>query len=677
MKKKTVHLFGVLLASAVALSGCAGTSNEEYVFKNAGFEQGTLSGWTAEGGAFTSACVYNQSEDEQGNPYYKEGEFFLYGGAAPEGSVGTLTSEPFKLKGNGRIGFLIGAGSDASKCYVAVCDTDGNELIRRGNDDYGTAGFYDSLHRVVIDASEYLGKEVVIKVVDSDSGSGMHNYINVDDFIVNYQGEEDVVSKTFVADKYIEENMGSVVTQYRHTYHAMPPVGWMNDPNGFSYAFGKYQLFYQFHPYSSAWGPMHWGHYSSEDFIKWELMPTAIGPDTSYDKDGCFSGTAIVKDGELYLMYTSVADGKQTQALAKSSDGVTFEKVGRVIGSDKVPANSSRADFRDPKVFLRGDSYYAVMGSKNNDGDGQLLLYKSADLQNWSYVGTVWKDDRTTMGIYECPDLAVIDGTDVLITSPQGFATGGWRYENVHSAIYMTGSLDTQSGQFARVTEDEIDSGFDFYAPQTLTAPDGRVIMIAWMQMWDRTMPTQAHGWAGAATLPRELTLKDGKLYQAPVREIEKYRKNEVNVTEASISGEQSFDGVEGTKTELCFTLDVGDAAQAGVKVFCGTEHETRIYYDRESGLVIFDRSDMGTRISGNAKELNASKRSVKAEVRDNKIEFRIFLDVSSCEVFLNGGERTMTGNVYSDPSDTGIRFFAEGGSARILSLYKYDIVVE
>ena len=85
----------------------------------------------------------------------------------------------------------------------------------------------------------------------------------------------------------------------------------------------------------------------------------------------------------------------------------------------------------------------------------------------------------------------------------------------------------------------------------------------------------------------------------------------------------------------------------------------------------------MGTRISGSAKELNASKRSVKAEVRDNKIEFRIFLDVSSCEVFLNGGERTMTGNVYSDPSDTGIRFFAEGGSARILSLCKYDIVVE
>lgn len=171
-----------------------------------------------------------------------------------------------------------------------MCDTKGNELIRRGNDAYGVAGFYDSMHRVVIDAGEYVGKEVVIKVVDNDMSVQAHNYINVDDFIVNYQGEEEEVSKTLEADKYIEENMASVNPQYRNTYHAMPPVGWMNDPNGFNYAFGKYQLFYQFHPYSSAWGPMHWGHYTSSDLIKWELAPTALAPDTPYDKDGCFSG---------------------------------------------------------------------------------------------------------------------------------------------------------------------------------------------------------------------------------------------------------------------------------------------------------------------------------------------------------------------------------------------------
>src|SRR5699024_11051140 len=105
---------------------------------------------------------------------------------------------------------------------------------------------------------------------------------------------------------------------FRHTYHAMPPVGWMNDPNGLCYAFGKYHVFYQFHPYAAAWGPMHWGHYTSNDLIRWELQPTALAPDCAYDKDGCFSGSAIVKDGMLYLMYTAVADGKQTQAFARS-----------------------------------------------------------------------------------------------------------------------------------------------------------------------------------------------------------------------------------------------------------------------------------------------------------------------------------------------------------------------
>lgn len=665
----------IALAGVLAFAGCSGVKKEEYTFFNSGFERGTLNGWTAAGSAFTDACVSIAEKDGNGNFYYKEGDFFLYGGAAGESATGTLTGEEFKLEGNGRIGLLIGAGSDPDKCYVAVCDTKGNELVRKGNESYGTAGFYDSMHRVVIDAGEYIDKKVVIKVVDNDAGIGAHNYLNIDDVIINYQGEEEKVGKALMADKYIRKNVGTVNQAYRHTYHVMPPIGWMNDPNGFGYAFGKFQFFYQFHPYSSAWGPMHWGHYTSKDLIKWELEPTALAPDTPYDKDGCFSGSSIVKDGKMYLMYTSVADGKQTQALAVSTDGVNFEKMNRVIGSGDVPGDSSQADFRDPKVFKRGDSYYAIIGSRGNDGAGQLLLYRSPDIVNWEYVGKVWKDHRTG-GIYECPDFTTIDGRDVLIASPQNFATDGWRHENVHGNLYMTGTLDTSTGEFKRDYEDEIDSGFDFYAPQTLTAPDGRVILTAWMQMWGRTMPTQAHGWTGAAVLPRELTLKDGKLYQSPVREIEKYRTGKIYFEDRQVSGEIALEGVSGTKTELCFTLDLGNAAKTGVKVFRGTEHETSIYYDRVKDLVIFDRSQMGTRISGEGKEQNAVVRSTKVSVKNNKLQFRIFLDVSSCEVFLNGGERAMTGNVYSESGDTGISFFAEGGTATIETLEKYEIRV-
>ena len=674
--KKIRSVTAAALALAFALGGCGGGAAPEKGFNNSGFERGTLKGWTAEGSAFTDDCVSLDDKSRDGNYYYKEGEFFFSGALAPKGAQGSLTSETFTIEGD-KIGFLIGAGSDPSKCYVSIVDTKGNELARRGNDEFGMAGYYDSMHRVTVDVGEFKGKKAAVKIVDLDSGTDNYNYLNVDDFILNYRGETEQVSRTKAVDKYIAENADKISkSAYRHTYHAMPPVGWMNDPNGFGYAFGKYHLFYQFHPYSAAWGPMHWGHYTSSDFIKWELMPTALAPDTQFDADGCFSGTSIVDGDTMYLMYTAVNNPYQTQALAESKDGINFTKRGMVIGSDAVPSGSSKSDFRDPKVFKRNGKFYALIGSKTNAGEGQILLYSSNDLQQWDYVGVAHRDRRTTAGIYECPDIATIDGKDIIISSPQGMATQGWRHENLHSNLYMVGSLDTGTGAFTRESEDEIDSGLDFYAPQTMRTPDGRTVMIAWMQMWSRSLPTQAHGWAGATTLPRELTLKNGKLYQAPVREIEKYRKNEVKHAALEVNGEAGADGVFGVTVELQFTLDIGDARRAGVKLFCGDEHETLVYYDRSTGLVTFDRSGCGTRISGDGKELDASVRSAQVEVKDNKVKFRIFLDKSSAEVFVNDGERTLTANVYSSPSDTGIKFFSEGGTATVRDIVKYDIVV-
>lgn len=673
---KTKGITSVMLALSLALGGCATDKPiGEKRFENSGFERGTLRGWTAEGAAFGDECVSVDNKDADGNYYYKEGEFFFSGGKAPKGTRGTLTSETFTIEGD-KIGFLIGAGSDPDKCYVSIVDEKGNELARRGNDEFGMAGYYNSMHRVVIDVSAHKGKKAAVKIVDNDAGNDNFNYLNVDDFILNYQGETEEVSKTKAADKYISENSSKINAQYRHTYHAMPPVGWMNDPNGFGYAFGKYQLFYQFHPYSSAWGPMHWGHYQSSDLVKWELMPTALAPDTAFDANGCFSGTSIVHNDKMYLMYTAVLDPFQTQALAVSDDGIKFTKRGRVISSDATPPDSSKNDFRDPKVFRRGDSFYALIGSKSNAGEGQILLYKSADLMQWQYVGVAHRDRRTN-GIYECPDLATFGDKDVLITSPQGFATNEWRHENLHSNLYMVGNLNTETGKFTVENEDEIDSGLDFYAPQTMSSPDGRTIMIAWMQMWSRSLPTQAHGWAGAMILPRELSLVNGKLYQKPIREIEAYRQNKVEKDSLTVNGEASVEGVEGTTVELSFTLDMGTASRAGVKIFAGLDHETLVYYDKATDLVVIDRSECGVRITGDGKEKDAAIRHAKVDVKNNSVTFRIFLDKSSAEVFINDGERTLTSNVYSSPSDTGIKFFSQGGAATVRNLTKYDIVVD
>ncbi len=479
---------------------------------------------------------------------------------------------------------------------------------------------------------------------------------------------------TRIADLYIVHNLAAVNGGSRHTYHAMPPVGWMNDPNGFNEAFGKYHLFYQFYPFGPEWDSIHWGHYTTQDFVKWKLEPTALAPDGEYDGGGCFSGSSIVKDGKLYLLYTSVLSETQTQSLAVSEDGVHFEKLGVVIPGSALPAECLRSDFRDPKVFARGGVYYLIAGSMAESGEGMLLLFRSADLKDWKFVSVLRKDSLTTRGIYECPDLFELGGHDVMLASPQGYETEGWRYENVQSSIYMVGKLDAEKGVFEKLYEDEIDGGLDFYAPQTMKTRDGRTIMIAWMQMWHRTMPTAKHGWAGAMTLPRELSLKDGKLYQRPVREIERYRWNPVSYTNVKIESNTELTKVNGTKIELCFTLDLGTAERVGLKFYRKGEHDARIYYDRKADMVIFDRSRMGMEIAHDQKEKDASVRSVKVRIENNCLDMRIFLDVSSCELFLNGGERTMTGNVYSDGD--GIAFFSEGGSAKLVRLDKYDIVV-
>ncbi len=479
---------------------------------------------------------------------------------------------------------------------------------------------------------------------------------------------------TKIADLYIVHNLAAVNGNSRCTYHVMPPVGWMNDPNGFGEGFGKYHLFYQFYPYGPSWDSMHWGHYTTEDFVKWKMEPTALAPDGKDDCDGCYSGSSVMKDGKMYLFYTSVAGGKQTQSLAVSEDGVHFEKLGVVLSGDRLPAWCARSDFRDPKVFLREGKYYMLAGALTEKKEGAILLFRSDDLTKWEFVNAVRRDALTTRGIYECPDFFELGGKDVLLTSPQGYPTEDWRYENVQSSLYMLGALDVKRGEFLKEYEDEIDGGFDFYAPQTLKTRDGRIVMIAWMQMWQRFFPTAKHGWAGSMTLPRELTLRDGRLFQSPVREIERYRWNPVRFSNATIGSGNELTKVNGSKVELSFTLDLGTAKQAGIKVFQSGERDARIYYDREKDRVVFDRSRMGIEISHDADEKDASVRSVKVEIKNNRLSMRIFLDVSSCEVFLNGGERTMTGNVYSDGD--GISFFAEGGTAAIEALEKYDIVV-
>ena len=191
------------------------------------------------------------------------------------------------------------------------------------------------------------------------------------------------------ARAYEKEAGGKIPASARPVFHFTPWVGWMNDPNGFSYYKGQYHLFYQYHPYDTQWDAMHWGHAVSQDLLHWTYLPTALAPDAPYDSFGCFSGSAIeLPDGRQMLLYTGVRKeggekGKefQTQCIAVG-DGLNYTKYARnpVLDAGDLPEGLSPYDFRDPKIWRKADGGYScVVGARRMDKRGVLLLFDSED----------------------------------------------------------------------------------------------------------------------------------------------------------------------------------------------------------------------------------------------------------------------------------------------------------
>jgi beta-fructofuranosidase len=494
------------------------------------------------------------------------------------------------------------------------------------------------------------------------------------------------MSKLNKARNYVEENKDKVNQEYRLRYHVMAETGWINDPNGFCYYNGEYHLFYQYYPYNSQWGPMHWGHVKSKDLVKWEHMPVALAPDMYYDADGCFSGSAIEKDGRLYLMYTGHTNPdpekpeniRQIQNIAVSEDGIEFTKpdANPVIDTRDLPDHALLEDFRDPKVFKHGENFYVVVASCNKDRSGQILLYKSVDLLQWTYVGVMARSENKLGKMWECPDFFQLGNHDILIVSPMSLERDGEKYCNTSSSVYILGNFDFEKCSYNHHNIDEIDGGFDFYAPQTMIDEKGRRILIAWMQMWGRNIPShdKNHGWAGAMTLPRELKIIEGKLYQSPVEELKIYRTNGLSYKNVVVNEKLSLEGIQGQNIELEMDIDSRESVKFGLKVLKDEENETLMYYDKSQEMFSFDRSRNGEELAGVETYEDAKYvRKVSAALSDNKLKLRIFIDRCSVEVFIQDGERVITSTVYPKAEAKAIEFFADN-EIIITELNKWDI---
>lgn len=429
--------------------------------------------------------------------------------------------------------------------------------------------------------------------------------------------------------------------RYRPHYHIATNGGWLNDPNGLCFYKGYYHVFYQYHPYSTEWGPMHWGHVRSKDMVHWEQLPVALVPGDPEDSGGCFSGSAIVKGDRLYLIYTGqhyYRDGDldhfwETQNIAYSDDGIHFTKYkgNPVINA---PADNTR-DFRDPKVWQFANKYWLVLGSRSRANNcGRILLYQSDDLIHWQQVGTMFDSSTANNGskMLECPDFFHLNGGDLLLCSPMGMKPAGKEFMNFSQVCYSIGHLDYARCQFTGTDLQELDKGHNFYAPQTFETPDKRRVMVAWASLFNDRVPEKADGWAGILTLPRELSIRDGHLCNEPVQELTKLR------AEADFIGELTVDGVQDLAvstpqhSEFNFTFP---------KAFMG-----------QFSWQLNDRQGTLLKVTANAGQIVLNRRGEDgmryACVPAGITDLRIFVDTSSVEIFINHGWVSMTERYYA-----------------------------
>ncbi len=433
----------------------------------------------------------------------------------------------------------------------------------------------------------------------------------------------------------------------RQHYHFMPQTGWLNDPNGLIYYKGKYHFFYQYYPYSGFWNYMHWGHAVSDDLLHWEYLPLALAPSEIYDdhlQGGCFSGSAIEHDGKLFLMYTGTTNNgkgfEQTQCIAYSEDGIHFEKYeGNPVltAPEGVPTHF----FRDPKVWKHDNVYYMVCGA-NRDGRAQALLYKSEDMFHWTFLN-VLAESRGEWGyMWECPDFYPIGDKYVLMVSPMG--------ADERTVVYFVGDFDYNTGKFFYQTSGEIDWGYDYYAPQSFLAPDGRRLIVSWANCWDWMPfwkdwgPTYREGWCGFFNIPREVELlSDGTLRFLPIKEMEQLRRHPYEKNNIIISKQEEIPLSNGCIYELKLKLDLETTTADKIQLLlrCDKEHKTMITFDLAKAEMYFNRNQADDWSKGIAK--------CPLKVMDKKyLDIHIFSDQSSIEVFSNNYQNNISCNVYA-----------------------------
>ena len=477
-------------------------------------------------------------------------------------------------------------------------------------------------------------------------------------------GNEDIEEtgiKHLVVNNEWPERAEVFDTPWREQFHFTPYVNWSNDPNGLCWFRGKYHLYYQANPHEQKWDNMYWGHAVSKDLVHWNYLPYALDPQSEIlESDnlvgGAFSGSAVVLPDGLRIFFTRDLEerGKaetiqQSQSTAFSRDGLAFSEEQTILPAYAVEGIDM--NFRDPKVFRNGENWYMLLAS-NYFGKGSILLFSSKDMFDWKFIGPLLQEENPEIPSLECPDFFPLgDDAWILLASVMGMRTEYGVYQPV---MYYIGEWKNE--KFTVNRRESCDFGCNFYAPQTLEH-EGRRIMLAWICDWEGEQVTTRHGAYGGFTLPRELSVREGRLYQRPIEEVYRLQRelllwqNGGKAVSVEVPGNSYYSCIE----------------------FCGkTEFEISLFDDGKDYLKIIGNNSMVELIS--SKNKDPQERFVAETEELKKLE--IFMDRRTVELYLNDGEKAGT-KIFMNPNRNGrITFrFAEETKVTHIRVHRMEAI--
>ena len=469
------------------------------------------------------------------------------------------------------------------------------------------------------------------------------------------------------------------------TYHlsALPREGLARpyDANGCIYWKGKYHLMYIYQEPKRPHGGHCWGHAVSTDLVNWTFLPPALVPEPGDPDVGIFSGNAFLnKDGVPMLCWFGV-DAGVCVATAQDDDLVNWKKhpANPIIPMPK-PGQPGHGVYRvwDPYLWLEGDDYLCLLGGNTlPNGKDTLYTMQSPDLVKWTPLHP----------FYEHPDLSwTTPGEDC--SCPDFFKLGD-KYallcisHKVGGRIYLGDFKDKRFHPDRHIRMNW--PGGQFFAPESLLAPDGRRIIWAWVTD-PRTILTQRATGSGVQSLPRVLALApDGTLTITPVDELKALRRNPRALDSLNVAAdsETTLEGVRGDTLELAIEIDPGQAEEVGVAVRCSpdgkerttiwlrpTSHTLALDVSRSTRRqdVVYARNPLATGGIVLGADYKNPRTTVDApfDLKPGEpLKLRVFLDKPMLEVFAND-RQCITEQVFPASKDAlGVSVVAKGAADR------------